>query len=58
MYSRYAEDGADGNDGEDGPQGPTVTFEGTYDPSTIYYGTYYRASVVKSGSTFYVANYT
>lgn len=61
LYSRYAEDGADGNDGndgEDGPQGPTVTFEGTYDPSTIYYGTYYRASVVKSGSTFYVANYT
>lgn len=61
LYSRYAEDGNDGNDGDngaDGPQGPTITFEGTYESSKYYYGTYYRASVVKSGSTFYITNYT
>ena len=61
LYSRYAEDGNDGNDGNngaDGPQGPTITFEGTYESSKYYYGTYYRASVVKSDSTFYITNYT
>lgn len=61
LYSRYAEDGNDGNDGNDGadgPQGPTITFEGTYESSKYYYGTYYRASAVKSGNTFYITNYT
>lgn len=52
LYSRYAEDG------NDGPQGPTITFEGTYESSKYYYGTYYRASAVKSGNTFYITNYT
>lgn len=58
LYSRYAEDGAPGDDGDDGRQGPTLTFRGNYSSSETYYGTANRADVVKSGSTFYLANYT